>query len=107
MNILFTFDESFSLTGVPTYYFYLVKGLIELGNKISIVSSHDTNSFYFKEYEKLGVKLYDRWDKSYINDKFDLGVISHKNNAYILDEVNCLFINIIHSKYECERPLKH
>ncbi len=107
MNILFTFDESFSLTGVPTYYFYLVKGLIELGNKISIVSSHDTNSFYFKEYEKLGVKLYDRWDKSYINDKFDLGVISHKNNAYILDEVNCLFINIVHSKYECERPIKH
>lgn len=107
MNIIMCFDEFKSMTGSPTYFFYLSKGLLELGHKVSIVAMQDHNSFYYKEAEKMGIKLYDKWDKSYKNEKFDFGIISQINNRYILDEINCLFINIVHSKFECEQPISH
>ena len=106
MKILLETSSMAFLSGAPMYYYTLAKELIK-SHEVIIASNWTTNGYYDDEGYKLrkyleeaGVRCISFGEN---RDTFDIGIMSHTN--YDIDKCK-VSIAVIHSEYECERPIR-
>ena len=103
-KILIGCREFWSLTGMPMYILYLVKGLIALNWDIDIVAG-EIRGIPMEEVKKLGVRVFNFNDPEYQSENYEWLILNEPESECLYEKFpNTPAINIVHSKYDCEKP---
>jgi glycosyltransferase involved in cell wall biosynthesis len=94
MKILICCETMKYLSGSPLYNYTLAKELVKT-NEVHLVSKWNNNKLKL-DLEAVGVKCLE-----YTNEEYDLALVSQRIQANAKK-----VINIVHSEYDCETPLK-
>jgi len=83
------------------YVYTLAKELVDMGNEVTIYSK--IGGLITKKARQAGIEVIDKLDKK---RKFDVMHLNQNWSAHVLDIYDIPAIYTIHSKFECENPVK-
>lgn len=101
-KILIACLELQSMTGMPMYFIYLIKGLKKLGYAVDI-TAEKIGGYPTDEIRKLGARVFSFKDK--LDEDYSWMILSEPiTECFYKRFPHTPAINLIHSKYVCEKP---
>lgn len=107
MNILLACLNVNDLGGSELYHYELAKELFLLGNKVTLATIREPDNSDPRRItlKSLGV---DQININNIKDNYDIAVASQPQvNAFLVNNISCPIISIIHSEIRSEDPIFH